>query len=53
MRSKEEIEEQVAQVVDQKDSGNGSKFPGMDYEDGVEAALMWVMEEREETPMED
>jgi len=52
MRSKDDIEEQIAQALDSKEE-NGSKFPGMSYEDGVESALMWVIEERDETPMED
>lgn len=54
MRSKEEIEDQVAASVDSKDeNGAAGKWPGMSYEDGVEAALMWVLEERDEAPMED
>lgn len=54
MRSKDEIEDQVALAVDSKDqNGAAGKWPGMSFEDGVEAALMWVIGEREETPMED
>lgn len=29
-----------------------SKWPGMSYEQGVEAALDWVLGERDESPME-
>ena len=32
---------------------NRTKFPGMTYEEGIEAALAWVMGDRDEHPMED
>lgn len=32
---------------------NRTKFPGMTYEEGVEAALSWVMGESSENPLEE
>lgn len=34
-------------------NSNGSKFPGMTYEDGIIAMLEWLVGERDEEPMED
>ena len=44
-----EIENTCAVVYD----GQPSKWPGMSYEAGVEAALQWVLGSREEPPMSD
>ena len=47
-KSKDEIYDQIYEAKD-----NNGKFKGMSYEDGVIAALEWVLGEEEETPMED
>jgi hypothetical protein len=53
-RDEEEIEEQIGRCYDNKDKyGMGGKWPGMSYEDGVLAALQWVIGNQEEPPMED
>ncbi len=49
MRTKKEIDEQIDMVID----GDVSKFPGMAYEEGVRAALEWVVEDTEDKPMDD
>jgi len=49
--TKKQIEDQLAQAIDA--SANGSKWPGMSYEEGVAAALRWVLGESDEKPMED
>lgn len=52
MRDETELEEQVALAMDQIAEG-GSKWPGMSYEQGVQNALTWAMEEHDEKPMEE
>ena len=49
MKSKREIED----VLNRVDEFGASKFPGMSYEEGVSAALRWVLDEIEEDPLED
>jgi len=51
MRTQKEIEELVGQIIDRADKG--SKFPGMSYEEGVQAACEWIMEESDDHPMAD
>lgn len=45
----------VAEIEKQIDiaSEDNNKFSGMTYEQGVEAALSWVMDEVDEAPMDD
>lgn len=43
-----EIENQMWKAVEEK-----GKYSGMSYEEGVEAALRWVLGESEDLPMED
>lgn len=49
--SEYEIEDQLAEAINSMDSG--SKWPGMSYEEGVAAALRWVLGHSENRPMED
>lgn len=50
-RSRSEIDEQMNETVDAVDSGQSS-FPGMSYEQGVDAALRWVTGDSNDAPME-
>ncbi len=50
-RTDKEIEEVMGRAVDQLE--NGTKWPGMSYEEGVDAALRWVMGISDDDPMED
>jgi predicted secreted Zn-dependent protease len=50
MRTKEEIDNQLNLAADQEEKG-GSQYPGMTYEQGVQAALLWVTEKYDETPL--
>ena len=50
-RSQEEVDEQVNLAAVGMDSG--SRWPGMSYEQGVHAALSWIMGWSEDKPMED
>jgi hypothetical protein len=52
MRTDDEIDEQMNLAVDSIDAGR-SKWPGMSYEQGVDAALRWVRGESEDKPMEE
>lgn len=51
MRSPDEVDEQLNAAADGMD--NGSKWPGMSYEQGVDAALRWVTGITDDKPMED
>lgn len=50
IKTKKEAEEQIsiAEVT-----AYNSKFPGMTYEDGIVAALTWMIGETDTPPMED
>lgn len=50
--SLDEMREQENRASDQVMEG-GSKYPAMTYEEGVVAALLWVLGEGDEKPMED
>lgn len=50
-RSEEEINDQLCAAVEAMDQG--SKYPGMSYEEGVKYALEWVLGYSDEKPMED
>jgi len=52
MRTKQEIEDEVDRAYDMISDG-GSKWPGMSYEDGVIAALLWVLETNGDRPMDE
>ena len=51
MRTQAEIDEQMNLALEGVDQG--SQWPGMSYEQGVEAALRWVTEATDEAPMVD
>lgn len=51
-RSDDEIEEQISRASDSVARGS-TRWPGMTYEQGVDAALRWVLGENDEAPMED
>ena len=40
-KTRNEIDEVIGNCLDQMEQGS-SKYPGMSYEEGVEAALRWV-----------
>lgn len=49
MRDQSRIDDILNEVSDQIDKG-GSRFPGMSYEDGVDAALRWVTGDMDDHP---
>lgn len=49
-RDSVEIDEQLNDALDVIDTGR-SRFPGMSYEQGVEAALRWVTGDSDDEPM--
>lgn len=51
-KSEEEIDAVLNKCAEQIDAG-GSAWPGMTYEQGVDAALRWVNGDTDENPMED
>ena len=51
-RSNEEIDKAMNDAAEQTDKG-GSKWPGQSYEEGVKAALGWIIGDYEDNPMED
>lgn len=50
-RSQEEIDEQMNKASEGIDQG--SRWPGMSYEQGVDAALRWVTGDDDSAPMDD
>lgn len=50
-RTQSEIDEQMNLAADGEN--DGSKYPGMSYEQGVKAALEWVTGITDTKPMED
>jgi hypothetical protein len=50
-RTKEEIEQQIDESGESIEKGG--KFNGMSYEEGVRAALEWVVNYTDTKPMED
>lgn len=51
-REDEEIDDVLNKCAESSDKGS-SKWPAMTYEQGVEAALLWVTGQHDENPMED
>lgn len=47
-REEDEIDEQINAAVE-----SSNRWPGMTYEDGVDAALRWVTGMSDSRPMED
>jgi len=52
-RTQREIDEQVGRAVDSIEQFNGSRYPGMGYEEGVLAAIDWLTGECDSEPMEE
>lgn len=52
MRSEREIGEALNEVLEQMDQG-GSKFPGLSYEEGAQAALDYVLGTTDAKPMDE
>jgi len=50
IRSEEEIQDVIARAAERSQN---TKWPGMTYEEGVEQALLWVIEEIDDNPMQD
>lgn len=46
-------EQQINELLDKVDEFAPSKFSGMSYEQGIAAALQWVLEEFEGSPLND
>lgn len=51
VRSQGEIDNLMNRVLDQMDKG--TKFFGMSYEEGINAAINWLFNEDEPNPMDD
>lgn len=51
-RTEKEIEKEI-DAADESIHKGTSRWPGMTYEDGVRAALGWVIGEDDERPMSD
>jgi hypothetical protein len=51
MRPQAEVDEQLNLAVE--GVNNGSRWPGMSYEQGVEAALEWATGQTEDKPTEE
>lgn len=51
VRLEQEIDETINLAYEALD--NGSKFPGMSYEEGIINATKWLSEEGEPNPMDD
>ena len=51
MRTQEETDEQLNLATEGVD--NGSRWPGMSYEQGVEAAIRWMTGQTDDKPMEE
>jgi hypothetical protein len=48
-RTDQEIESLIGDCADAE--AEGSRFPGMTYEQGIDAALRWVFGEQDEHPL--
>lgn len=52
VRSTQEVDDTLNKAQEQEDNG-GSRWPGMTYEQGVVAAIMWLTGITSEDPMAD
>lgn len=50
MRTVQEISDELDKVDGDASAGGPSKWPGMNYEQGVDAALRWALGWTDETP---
>lgn len=54
LKSRDDIENELARAQDLREAQGGvPKWPGMTYEQGVEAALLWVLGDSDDPPIED
>ncbi len=53
MRTQEQVESLLNEVDTAAVVGPASRWPGMTYEQGVDAALRWVLEDTDVSPLED
>jgi hypothetical protein len=52
-RSRDEVEAEAVKAIESKEQhGRAGQWPGMAYEDGVLAALDWVLGDDDQAPME-
>lgn len=51
-RTDEEIDDLREKCIEQENEG-GSKYHGLTYEQGIEAAVGWLVGDRDDNPMED
>jgi predicted secreted Zn-dependent protease len=51
VRKEEEVDDLLNKCSDQINDG-GSKYPGMTYEQGIEAAIRWLTDDQWENPLE-
>lgn len=52
VRTEEEVDEQMNRASESIEKGT-TRWPGMSYEQGVDAALRWVTGQDDSEPMED
>jgi hypothetical protein len=50
--TEEEIDEALNKASESEEGGE-SRWPGMTYEQGVHAAIMWMLGHRKDNPMDD
>lgn len=53
VRTADEVEDAMAEMDADAAAGGRSKWPGMNYEQGVEAMGLWLLGQREEKPMDE
>lgn len=51
MKTRKEIEDQIDKAMEAQ--SEGSKYPGMTYEEGVDAALRWALGDSDDAPMDE
>jgi hypothetical protein len=52
MKTRQEIEDQIDKALESKQE-SPSRLSGMTYEEGVDAALRWVLGDAEYAPMDE
>lgn len=53
MRHEDDINEQINAAQDSIDEHGGTQWPGMSYEQGVQAGLRWAIGDDETPPMDE
>lgn len=51
-RCENEIDDVLNKAAEQEEQG-GSKWPGMSYEQGVTAGILWILGHIDDNPMDD